>query len=784
MGSAIAALLAGAGLDVLLLDIVPDRLTPEEAARGLTLASREVRNRIAARALEQLRQQQPPPCFDPSDLTWIEVGNLEDDLPRLAACDWVIEAVVERLDVKQDVVARAALHLKPEAVLSTNTSGLSIAAIAEGCPPEVRRRFLGTHFFNPPRYMKLLEIIPGPDTDPAVVARMQAFSAQVLGKGVVIAKDTPNFIANRIGTYALAITLDAMAAFGLAPDEVDDLTGPVMGRPQSATFRTLDLVGIDTYVHVARHMQQALPDPAERAVFAVPAFIEEMVARGWTGEKAGGGFYRRNRETGELEVLDLATWSYRPRRRLSSPVIEAARALPSAADRLRALLQGGDRAADFAWFVLKKVLLYAAEKLPEIADDVAAVDQAMKWGFRWELGPFEMWDALGVTALARRMEAEGERLPQAVAQVASRQPAVFYERGTGGVLRCYTAAGVYRGVEQPPERISLVQLKEAGHLVAGNPGASLVDLGDGVLCLEWHAPKQAIGPDVIAMMEQAADEVEARWEALVIGHEGRHFCVGANLMLMLMEAEDENWDEIDAMVRRFQQAVLRLKYLRKPVVAAPFGMTLGGGLEVCFAAARVQAAAEAYLGLVETGVGLIPAGGGTKEMALRAASRIPPGVEVRLDPFLRFAFETVALAKVSTSAQDAKRLGYLRAEDGVTFDRDRLLYDAKQAALGLARSGYRPPRPARIPVGGEPAAAALKVGVADMHLAGRITDHDVKIAHHLIRVMTGGDLPRGTEVPESYLLDLEREAFLSLIGEEKTRQRMRHMLATGKPLRN
>jgi 3-hydroxyacyl-CoA dehydrogenase len=786
MGAAIAAHLANVGIPVLLLDIVPRELTPEEAAQGLTLNHPLVRNRIARQGLEAAKRAKPASFYSPSDADRIAIGNLEDDLHKLRECDWVIEAVVENLAVKQQLFEKLEGVVAEHAIVSSNTSGISIREMVKDRSESFRKRFLGTHFFNPPRYMKLLEIIPGEDTDPAIVEFMRSFAERTLGKGVVLAKDTPNFIANRIGTYGLIATLHAMEKYGLGVDEVDAITGPAMGRPKSATFRTLDLVGLDTFVHVAKNVQNSVTDEAEKAAFQVPEYIEKMVANRWLGEKTGQGFFLRKKsaEGTEILALDLATLEYRPRKKLKSPSLDAAKAASGSANKLKALVYGKDPAAQFAWEVLKKVLLYTAAKHGEIADDIVAVDNAMKWGFNWELGPYETWDAIGVVESVERMRAEGEQIPPFVEELLAAGKTSFYERPAGEVPKFYIGSDQYRTVEEPKQHISLARLKEQGKVIRKNAGASLIDIGDGVACLEIHSLKQALGADVVQMMEFAAEEVSANWEALVIGAEAKNFCVGANLMLMLMEAQDENWDEIDFAVQKLQQVTMKLKYLDKPVVAAPYGMALGGGLEVCFPADHIQAAAESYVGLVEVGVGLIPGGGGNKEMLIRLTENVPDDVDERLDAFVRKAFENIALAKVSTSAKDAKELGYFRASDGISVNRDYLLYDAKQAALGLARSGYVRKHPKKIRVVGESGAALLKVGVYGMKKAGYISDHDEKIAHHLIRVLTGGSVPRGTLVTEQYLLDLEREAFLSLIGEPKTQQRMQHMLTTGKPLRN
>ncbi len=786
MGAAIAAHLANVGIPVVLLDIVPNELTPDEAKKGLTLDTKSVRNRVAAKGLEAARRAKPASFYSPADAELIEIGNLEDDLHKLKDCDWVVEVVVENLAVKQQLFAKLENVVHPDAIVSSNTSGISIAEMVKDRSASFRKRFLGTHFFNPPRYMKLLEIIPGPDTDGEILAFMRSFGERVLGKGVVFAKDTPNFIANRIGTYGLLVTLQAMEKYGLGVDEVDVITGPAMGRPKSATFRTLDLVGLDTFVHVAKNVQASVRDETEKAAFRVPEYIEKMVENRWLGEKTGQGFFRRvkTEEGKDILALDLSTLEYRPRRKLKSPSLDAAKAASGAGRKIKALISGKDLASQFAWEILKKVLLYTAEKQGEIADDIVAVDNAMKWGFNWELGPYETWDAIGVAESVERMRAEGETIPAFVETLLSSGKTSFYERRNGEVPRFYVGSGEFRVVEEPKEYISLARLKEQGKVVRKNSGASLIDIGDGVACLEIHSLKQALGVDVIQMMDFAAQEVSANWDALVIAAEAKNFCVGANLALMLMEAQDENWDEINHIVKQTQYTFLKLKYLDKPVVTAPYAMALGGGLEVAFAGDRIQAAAESYLGLVEVGVGLIPGGGGNKELLIRMVEHVPQNIEERLDQFVRKAFENIALAKVSTSAKDAKELGYLRDSDGISVNRDFLLYDAKQVALGMAKSGYVRKHPKKVPVIGQAGAAMLKMGVYGMKLSGYISEHDEKIANHLIRVLTGGSVPRGTLVTEEYLLDLEREAFLSLIGEPKTQQRMQYMLTAGKPLRN
>lgn len=787
MGAAIAAHLANVGLSVRLLDIVPSKLTEEEIGRSLTLGSPAVRNRFAATGLEAARKAKPASFYRGADIAAIRIGNFDDDLEKIKDCDWVIEAVVENLAIKQSLFARVEQVVSDTAVVSSNTSGISIQDMVRDCSEGFRRRFLGTHFFNPPRYMKLLEIVPGPETDAALVQTMKAFGERVLGKGVVIAKDTPNFIANRIGTYGLLATLRAMEQFQFGVEEVDAITGPAMGRPKSATFRTLDLVGLDTFYHVAKNVQQGVTQSWEKEAFEMPPYLQQMVDNGWLGEKTGQGFFKRVKSaTGsDILALDLQTLEYRPRRKQQSvPSLDASKVAKGTAAKLKALIYATDDAGRFAWEILKRVLLYTAEKQTEIADSIVAVDAAMKWGFNWNLGPYETWDAIGLVDSVERMRAEGEVIPAFVQSLLDGGRTSFYDHSPGALPLFYAGPKRMQEVEEPKELISLARLKEQGKVVRKNAGATLIDLGDGVLALEFHSPKQAIGPDMIRMMGIAVDEVSRNWEALVVTSEARNFCVGADIVSMLFAAQEQEWDEISGVIAQLQQATMKLKYLGKPVVAAPAGMALGGGAEICFPADHIQAAAETYIGLVETSLGLIPGGGGNKEMLIRLIEGVPAGAQVRLDTFVQKAFENIALAKVSTSARDGQELGHLRRSDGISVNRDFLLYDAKQVALGLAQSGYIPKQSERIPVVGESGAALLKMGVYGMKMSGLISNHDEVVAKRLINVITGGAVARGTLVSEQYLLDLEREAFLSLLGEQKTQARMQHMLTTGKPLRN
>lgn len=785
MGSGIAAHLANAGISCLLLDVLPKEPNEEEVRKGLTLQDAVVRNRLAAAAIQKLKETNPAPLYDEAFASRITPGNLDDHLPLIADVDWVIEVVVENINVKRELLRNVEQHWKRGTIVSSNTSGISINAMSADCGEEFQRHFLGTHFFNPPRYMKLLEIIPGSKTDPAIVTEMKVFCERVLGKGVVLARDTPNFIANRIGTYGLIVTLREMVAAGMTVEEVDAVTGPAMGRPKSATFRTLDLVGLDTFLHVANNVYGNVSDDNERAVFTTPAVLQTMVGKGWLGEKSGQGFYlkRKGTEGSEILSLQLETMEYAPQKKVSSGSLEAAKLAKGARAKTKALINAGDRYSRFAWNVLKHVLIYSAAKLGEIADTIEEIDDAMRWGFNWELGPFETWDAIGLVRSVERMEAEGLDVPGWVKDWIAAGNNSFYKTENGDTFVRAVSGEGYKELETAPEIISLRSLKEKNRVIKSNSGASLIDLGDGVACLEFHSPNNAIGADILAMINQSVDEVSRNYEGLIIANQGRNFCVGANLMLLLMEAQDEEWDEVDHIIRLFQNAMLKIKRLDKPVVAAPHRMTLGGGVEACMPADQVIASAETYYGLVEAGVGLIPAGGGCKELTLRASQQLRHP-DSDLQPIMNGIFETVGMAKVSTSGYDAKRLGYLRASDRVLTNQDHLIYVAKQAVLRMAKAGYEPIAEEKIRVVGAEGKAVMKLGAIGMRQSGYISDHDLKIAGKLAHVLAGGDVPAGTLVTEQYMLDLEREAFLSLCGEPKTQQRMHHMLSKGKPLRN
>jgi 3-hydroxyacyl-CoA dehydrogenase len=775
MGAAIAAHFAGAGIVTHLLDIVPPNLTPEERNNP------KARNRFADGGLERALKAKPAAFFEPEFARRVTTGNLEDHLERLRSCDLVIEAVVENLDVKKKLFETIAPYLGPEAVLASNTSGLSISALSAVLPAELSSRFVILHFFNPVRYMRLLELSGGPKTDPAVVKRMASFG-EFLGKGIVYAKDTPNFVANRIGVFAMMLTLHKLLESGLGIEAVDKITGQPMARPKSAAFGTADLVGIDTLAHVAKNCLDSLPNDEERQVFELPAFVRELIDKKLLGRKTDGGFYKK--VGSELLVYDVAKHDYRPQEKVRFDSLGAIKNETDVRKRLKALVSADDIAGRFAWTLLSRTLLYSARRVGEIADDLVNIDRAMRWGFNWELGPFEAWDAIGLEESVLRMQAEGLAVPEWVSALLASGQKSFYGGDRAAPSAVDPKSKKLVPVPQDPREISLVQLKASpARVVKENAGASLVDLGDGVLCVEFHTKLNTLDADVIGMLDQAVALGEKSFEAVVIGNEGEHFCAGANLMLIAMAAQQKAWDQIEGVVNAMQQALQRVRYARIPVVAAPFQYTLGGGCEVAMAATARQAHAETYMGLVEVGVGLIPAGGGCVRMVERYSAGLAP-LGVDLLPLIGQASLNIATAKVATSADEAKTLRYLLPTDGVSLNSARLLYEAKQRALGLARAGYRPPLPPLLPAAGYDAARTISARVWGMVEGGYASEHDALIANKVAFVLCGGRVAAGTLLPEQHFLDLEREAFLALCGEEKTQLRVQHMLMQGKPLRN
>ncbi|MFD2922697.1 3-hydroxyacyl-CoA dehydrogenase/enoyl-CoA hydratase family protein [Halobacillus naozhouensis] len=784
MGAGIAAHLANVGIPTLLLDIVPREINQAEKKQGKSLKDRSVRNRLSSASKKALKKQKPSPITSEASLDLIEVGNMTDDIQRLQEADWVIEVVVENLDIKKKVLADVDKYRKQGSIVSSNTSGISVEAMAEDCSEDFQKHFLGTHFFNPPRYLKLLEVIPTKNTDPAVLSFMKKFGEDVLGKGVVEAKDTPNFIANRIGTYGLLVTVQEMIKGNYSIGEVDSVTGPLIGRPKSATFRTLDVVGVDTFIHVANNVYEQV-NGKEKEMFTVPDFMKTMHEKGWFGAKSGQGFFLKKRGERGSEILQLnpETLDYEPRQKLKTKATEMAKQEKGVKRKIKGLVSAkGDRAGDLIWSIMKPVLLYSAELYGEIADDVPSIDEAMRWGFGWELGPFELWDAIGVKESVERMKAEGETIPNWIEQMVNEGHEQFYKQKNGNVY--YYDRGSYEQQHYNTKHINLKRLKETNEVIKKNAGASLIDLGDEVLGLEFHSQSNAIGLDIIQMINYAIDEIDRNYKGLVIGNQGKNFCVGANLGMMLMEAQDFNFFEIELVVKQFQDAMMKIKYSDKPVVSAPFGMALGGGAEVCLPASAIQASSETYMGLVEAGVGLIPGGGGNKELYLKHLRNIPQGVDADLQKVANTVFEKIAMAKVSTSAEEARENGFLDQSDAISVNGDHLLHDAKQKVIGLADSGYQAPKRTKVPVVGEQGYATMLLGAKSLALSGYASDHDLKIAEKLAYVLAGGRVKEGTLVDEQYLLDLEKEAFLSLIGEAKTQARMQHMLLKGKPLRN
>jgi 3-hydroxyacyl-CoA dehydrogenase len=787
MGARIAAHFANAGLPCILLDMAPAGSAPGSKDR----------NKIVRAGLEAAKKSKPAAFFSAALTEKVSIGNFEDDLSRVAEADWIIEVVSENLEIKRNLLERVAQFRKPGAMVTTNTSGLPVHLIAEGMSEEFQEHWCGTHFFNPPRYLKLVEVIPGPKTSAEVLQTLRDFCDKRLGKGVVQAKDTPNFIANRIGTFSMLNALRLMGELDMTVEEVDACTGPAVGWPKSATFRTADLVGLDVLTHVIKNIYETAPDDESHERYKIPALLAEMTARGWLGDKTGQGFYKKTKEgKREILTLDVKKMEYRPKEKAKFASLEAGKGIEDTRERLRFLVgpilagQKGDKAQQFLWQALSETCLYAARRVPEIADSVAEVDRAMRWGFGWEMGPCEMMDALGVKEFAAQVEKEGRHVPLLIERVAgSRQG--FYETEKG-VTHVFDISGKPRTVSEPDGVIILKSRKDAGCEVERNSGASLIDLGDGVVCCEFHAKMNAIGADLISMIHKGLKRLDTDFEAMVIANQAANFSVGANLMLVLVGAQEQEWDELHMAVKQFQNVNLAIKYARKPVVVAPQGMALGGGCEISLHGARIQAAAESYMGLVEAGVGLIPGGGGTKEMLIRANERAGGGEDLDLFHALRPIFETIAMAKVGTSAEENRELGFLRREDGVSMNSARLIGDAKETALGLVRGGWKPlaaswPEGARtthIKALGESFLSVGKLAIHMLQRGGYASDYDAVVARKLANILAGGALSAPQMVSEQYVLDLEREAFVSLLGEKKTQERIAFTLKTGKPLRN
>ncbi|HYL78273.1 MAG TPA: 3-hydroxyacyl-CoA dehydrogenase/enoyl-CoA hydratase family protein [Bryobacteraceae bacterium] len=762
MGSRIAAHFANAGVPALLLDIVvpgPDR------------------NAAARRGIENAFKQRPGGFFADDKTALVQPGNFEDHLKDVAGCDWIVEAVVENLDIKRELWGRVETIRHPDAILSTNTSGIPLAKICAGFSSQFRSHFLGTHFFNPPRYLHLMELIPQLETDPNILDEVQEFADRRLGKGVVRTKDTPNFIANRIGSFFGGTIAKTMVEEDFTIEEVDALTGSLIGLPNSASFRLLDLVGLDVWAFVGSNLYEAAPNDPWRNRFLPLDFENKMIERKWLGDKTGQGFYKRTGKGEEKQILalDWKTLEYHPIGKPRFPAVDAARTIEDLGERLRTLLRSDDRAGRFLWKVMSDLFLYSAEMVPEISDRIVEIDRAMRWGYANKLGPFELWDTLGFADVVSRLEAEKRLLPPNIKDAISRGATSLYKHadhnGTPQTAYFDFQSKFYQPIEARPGIISLADIKRAHGVIQENSGASLIDLGDGVLCVEFHSKMNSLGEDNIGMLYVGIEETNRNFEAMVIANEGENFSVGANLMMVLLGAQEGEWDELNQAIHRFQQVNMALKYAAKPVVSAPFARTLGGGCEIVLHSARAQASAETYIGLVEVGVGLIPGGGGCKELLLRLK-----------DP--RKVFELIGYAKVSSSAEDARKLGLLNRMDSISMNPERLIGDAKALALSLV-PGYTPGVPRNdIKVAGEAGFALLKLGAWTARQGHYISDHDVTIAEKLGNILTGGRLTGEQTVSEQYLLDLEREAFLSLCGNPKTQERMGYMLKTGKPLRN
>ncbi len=742
MGTQIAALLANSGLQVLLLDL------PFGEPGSLN------RNTLVKQGIETVKKMNPPAFFLPELFSRIQIGNFEDDLGKLQDKDWILEAVVEKIEIKRNLLRKIETVRKKESIISTNTSGIPISDISKDFSKEFQSHFLGSHFFNPPRYLKLLELIPGPDTLPEVVQFFKNFAVKRLGKGVITAKDTPGFIANRIGTFAVCFILKTMMEYELTVEEVDEITGSVMGRPKSATFRTLDLVGLDTFAHVAQNLHDALPHDEMRDYFKIPEFVQRLIEKNRLGEKTKEGFYKKIEiQNGMTEIysMDLKTLEYKPRRAAQFPSLQLAKTQDTLENKIKFLALGKDKASDFFWKITTALVDYAVKRIPEITDDSADIDQSMKWGFGWKIGPFELWDMLanikGTPAVQDKLPTKKEK--------ETKDDFIF---------------------------LSLIKQNKTS-LIKQNTGASLIHLGDGILNLEFHSKMNTIGEDVLTMMDEALKTLN-QYNGLVIGNQGENFCIGANLMLILMLAEEQEWDDLEEAVDRFQKINQKIKYAAKPIVSAPFGRTLGGGCEIVLHTSKSAAAAETYIGLVEIGAGLVPAGGGLKEMISRFSQKFSslPLIE----PFkpMQQIFETIGFAKVSGSALEGKKLGYLRETDSIAVNSDFLLSEAKKTCLNMIEEGYISLEPQPVLVYGKQLYSNFLVGINLLKEGGKITEYEVYLAKRLAAILSGGDFTSPQWIPESHLLALEKETFLSLCGEKKTQERMQYLLKHGKPLRN
>jgi 3-hydroxyacyl-CoA dehydrogenase len=786
MGSRIACHFANIGVQVLLLDIVPKEPNEEELKKGFSLSDKPVRNRIVNAALESTLKAKPASLYDGSFISRITTGNFDDDLPKIKDYDWVMEVVVERLDIKQSLFEKVEQHRKPGTLITSNTSGIPMHLMCEGRSADFQKHFAGTHFFNPPRYLRLLEIIPGPNTDPEIVDFLMDYGDRFLGKETVLCKDTPAFIANRIGVYAIISGMHAIEKMGLGVSEVDKLTGPVIGRAKSATFRTMDVVGLDTTVNVANNLYKTLTHDESRDKFKLPKIVEVLYENKWWGDKTGQGYFKMIRHkdgSKELKELDLNTFEYKDAGKPKFKALEASKEIDDLKKRIKFLVNFDDKAGEFYRASFYDLFKYCSHRIPEISDELYRIDQAVSAGFGWELGPFETWDILGVRDTVAKMEAAGEKAASWVHEMLEAGHESFYKVEAGQKKYYDIPSKSFMPIPGTEEFIILDTLKSGNKKIWGNAGATVYDMGDEVIGLEFHTKMNALGQEVIEGINTAINMAEKSYKGLVIGNEGGNFSAGANLAMLFMFAGDQEFDEINLMIATFQNTMMRARYSSVPVVVAPHNMALGGGCELSLHADAVQAHAELYMGLVEVGVGLIPAGGGTKEMTLRFSNSLKSG-DVELNRLQEY-FMNIATAKVSTSAHEAIGLGYLQDKDAVTLNRKRQLADAKAKVLALYEAGYtQPTQQTNIKVHGRSSLALFEAGITGMQYGSYISEHDAKIARKLAWIMSGGDLSSPTEVSEQYLLDLEREAFLSLTGEKKTLERIHSILFKGKPLRN
>jgi 3-hydroxyacyl-CoA dehydrogenase len=786
MGSRIACHFANIGLDVLLLDIVPRELNDAEKAKGLTINDKAVRNRIVNDSLNFAIKSNPSPIYSKSFVSRIKTGNFDDNMKEIADCDWVIEVVVERLDIKKTVFENVEKFRKKGSLITSNTSGIPIHQMLEGRSEDFRKNFCGTHFFNPPRYLKLLEIIPTPETNPDVVDFLMEYGSKYLGKTTVLCKDTPAFIANRIGVFGIMALFHLVEEMGLTVEEVDKLTGPVLGRPKSATFRTCDVVGLDTLVHVANGLDQNCKHDEAHPLFTLPAYVKKMNENKWHGDKTGQGFYKKTKSADgkkEILALDLKTLEYKPSQKIKFATLEMTKAVDNLKERTKMLFNGTDRAGDFYKKSFIGLFQYVSNRIPEITDDLYKIDDALKAGFAWELGPFESWDAIGFETAIKCMEEAGKKPAAWIYDMQKAGASSFYKI-EDGVKKFYDIESKSYKVIPGTEGLISLEVIRPTKTVWKNTGSTITDLGDGVLNIEFHTKMNTIGGDVLQGINKAIDLAEKEYRALIISNEGAHFSAGANVGMIFMLAIEQEYDELDFAVRAFQSTTMRLRYSNIPVIVAPHNLTLGGGCELSLHADKVIAHAETYMGLVELGVGVIPGGGGTKEFALRASDEFEEG-SIRLN-VLRNRFLTIGQAKVSTSAEEAFELGYLRRGiDEIVVSRAHQLAYAKEVAVAMADKGYTPPKKRKnIKVLGNEGLGIVYVGADSMKAGNYISEHDQKISEKLGYVMCGGDLSQLTEVSEDYLLKLEREAFLSLCSERKTLERLQSLVKTGKILRN